>query len=159
MLTTRHLAATDQLSGPVSQDEYCRDSQQNQAGNNKAEAEIDPYLSGADSPATETTGIQRRTLECQALFESCQENPHLSEDDWIDKMSAEFNWWSLGIGAAKGGHSSLDYRVQTRDDVRSTLVNLLESLATSLNKYIDVGTSILFPLVSFSTDVTSISTL
>ncbi|KAJ4315281.1 hypothetical protein N0V84_008436 [Fusarium piperis] len=125
MSTTQHQVAKGQPSGPKSQYEASR------------EAQIDAYLAGSDSRATDTAAIQHRTLKCHALFESCQSNSNRSGDDWLDKMSAEFNWWSLGIGAAKGGHSSLDYRVQTREDVRNTLVNLLESLATSLNKYID----------------------
>ncbi|RSL49753.1 hypothetical protein CEP54_012260 [Fusarium duplospermum] len=139
MSTAQPLVATDHSLDAESQDERSQGSNESRANKEKAEAQVDAYLLGSDSRATDTGGIQRRTLECQALFESCQRNPHLSGDDWIDKMSAEFNWWSLGIGAAKGGHSSLDYRVQTRDDVRNVLVNLLDSLATSLAKYIDAA--------------------
>ncbi|KAJ3462143.1 hypothetical protein MRS44_010696 [Fusarium solani] len=139
MSTTQRLVAAGRPFDAESQDDRPRDLNEPQANREKAEAQIDAYLSGSDSRATDTAGIQRRTLECQALFESCQEHSHLSGDDWIDKMSAEFNWWSLGIGAAKGGHSSLDYRVQTRDDVRNVLVNLLDSLTTSLAKYIDAA--------------------
>ncbi|KAL2680521.1 hypothetical protein Neosp_008123 [[Neocosmospora] mangrovei] len=135
MSTTGHQMATGQPFGPGSPDEVSQDSQPTQDDKDKVEAQTDAYVSGADSQATDTTGIQRWTLKCQELFESCQQNSHLSGDDWIDKMSAEFNWWSLGIGAAKGGRSSLDHRVQTRDDVRNELVHLLESLAISLDKY------------------------
>ncbi|RSL97519.1 hypothetical protein CEP52_010868 [Fusarium oligoseptatum] len=140
MSTTQNQAATGQPFDAGPQDEVSRDSQQTRPGKGKGEAQIDAHLSSLDSRVTDPAGIQRRTLECRDLFESSQKNPHLSGDDWIDKMSAEFNWWSLGIGAAKAGHSSLDYRVQTRDDVRSTLINLLESLAISLKKYIDAAT-------------------
>ncbi|KAI8715897.1 NB-ARC domain-containing protein [Fusarium sp. LHS14.1] len=136
MLAAQRPAAIGHSVTTESQHDHSVHSQDDKG---KAEAQIDAYVSGSNSRATDTAGIQRRTLECQALFESCQRNPHLSGDDWIDKMSAEFNWWSLGIGAAKGGHSSLDYRVQTRDDVRNVLVNLLDSLATSIAKYIDAA--------------------
>lgn len=142
MSTAQSPMAMDHSFDTESQDDRPGDPNVSQVSKEKAEAQIDAYLSGSDSRATDNSGIQRRTLECQALFESCQKNSHLSGDDWIDKMSAEFNWWSLGIGAAKGGHSSLDYRVQTRDDVRNVLVNLLDSLATSLAKYIGAGLSI-----------------
>ncbi|KAK8000562.1 hypothetical protein PG990_013162 [Apiospora arundinis] len=82
--------------------------------------------------STNSTAIRTRTETCQLLFEECQKNCLSSNDDWIGKMSATFNWWSLGIGAAKSGQSSLDNRVQTRDDVRNVIISLLDSLETSL---------------------------
>ncbi|RSL79565.1 hypothetical protein CEP51_007265 [Fusarium floridanum] len=102
----------------------------------EADTQVTAYILGSDGQGKDVTAIRRLTLRCQSLFDSYQKETHVPEDDWIDKMSAEFNWWSLGIGAAKSGHSSLDYRVKTRDDVRIVLLNLLGSLATSLEKYI-----------------------
>ncbi|KAK7946099.1 uncharacterized protein PG986_010420, partial [Apiospora aurea] len=90
--------------------------------------------------STDPTVIRARTETCQALFETCQQHFQSSEDDWIDKMSAAFNWWSLGIGAAKSGHSSLDRRVQTRGDVKEVIVSLLDSLKHSLENCIEIGT-------------------
>ncbi|KAK8103236.1 hypothetical protein PG984_016382 [Apiospora sp. TS-2023a] len=89
---------------------------------------------------TDPTAIRTRTEMCQALFDICQQH-HIFAEDWIDKMSAAFNWWSLGIGAAKSGHSSLDRRVQSRDDVKNLIVSLLESLKISLGNCIEIATN------------------
>ncbi|KAM0546754.1 hypothetical protein ACHAPJ_010682 [Fusarium lateritium] len=50
-------------------------------------------------------------------------------------MTAEFNWWSLNIGAARSGRSSLDHRVKTREDLRDHIFVLLKSLRISLKKF------------------------
>ncbi|RSL48779.1 hypothetical protein CEP53_009416 [Fusarium sp. AF-6] len=115
----------------------------------EADTQVTAYILGSDGQGKDVIAIRCLTLRCQSLFDSCQKETHVPEDDWIDKMSAEFNWWSLGIGAAKSGHSSLDYRVKTRDDVRIVLLNLLGSLATSLEKYIRSGSFLLLPLACF----------
>ncbi|KAK6859589.1 hypothetical protein PG995_003225, partial [Apiospora arundinis] len=88
---------------------------------------------------TNSMAIRARTEACQLLFEECQKHCLSFEDDWIDKMSAAFNWWSLGIGAAKSGQSSLDSRVQARDDVKNVIVSLLDSLETSLYNCIQLA--------------------
>lgn len=93
----------------------------------------------ADPTEQDLHVIRTRTETCQHLFKACQQDRALSNSDWIDKMSAKFNWWSLGIGAAKRGHSSLDYRVRTREDIRNLLVNLLDSLSISLRKCAEIG--------------------
>lgn len=85
------------------------------------------------------TGISSRTKICQWLFQNCQQYRSLSGGDFIDKISARFYWWSLGIGAAKTGRSSLDYRVRTRKDVRGVLIGLLDSLKISLLCCIELG--------------------
>lgn len=103
------------------------------------DAEIETHTSESDEYAKDPAGIRHKTETCQSLFEDCQQYPALSEGDWIDQMSAKFNWWSLGIGAGKSGHSSLDHRVRTRDDVRNILVSLLDSLTTSLRNCIKIG--------------------
>lgn len=103
------------------------------------DAEYGSHMSESDNHAKDPAAIRHLTENCLALFEHCQRHPVLSEGDWIDKMSADFNWWSLGIGATKSGHSSLDYRVQTRDDVRNVLISLLDSLAISLKNCCDIG--------------------
>ncbi|KAH8880195.1 hypothetical protein GQ53DRAFT_546604 [Thozetella sp. PMI_491] len=61
-------------------------------------------------------------------------------------MSAKFNWWSLGIGAAKSGHSSLDYRVRSREDVRDEIIDLLDGLAESLSNCVDIANPLEDPL-------------
>ena len=108
-------------------------------GEVNSDAKIETHVSESDEYAKDPAGIRRRTETCQSLFEDCQQYPALSEGDWIDQMSAKFNWWSLGIGAGKSGHSSLDHRVRTRDDVRNILVSLLDSLTTSLRNCIKIG--------------------
>jgi hypothetical protein len=111
---------------------------------NSDNVDKDPELGGhaseSDDGDKDPAKIKHLTEHCLSLFGDCQRHPALAESDWIDKMAADFNWWSLSIGATKSGHSSLDYRVRTRDDVRSLLVNLLESLVVSLQKCIDIGT-------------------
>jgi uncharacterized protein YukJ len=104
-----------------------------------SDIEIDTQMPESDEYAKDPAGIMHRTKTCQALFEDCQQYPVLCEGDWFDQMSARFNWWSLGIGADKSGHSSLDHRVRTRDDVRNILVSLLDSLTISLRNYINIG--------------------
>ncbi|UKZ53535.1 hypothetical protein TrVGV298_007327 [Trichoderma virens] len=84
-------------------------------------AELDSSTSEAEDHAKDPEALRRLAENCQALFKDCQRHPVLYESDWIDKMSADFNWWSLGTNATKSGHSSLDYRVQARDDVRNVL--------------------------------------
>ncbi|KAF5013176.1 hypothetical protein FDECE_806 [Fusarium decemcellulare] len=86
-----------------------------------------------------SSDIRDQTKLCLDLFEECQQYALLSEGDWVDKMAAEFNWWSLGIGAAKSGHASLDYRVQPREDVKNTVMALLNSLAISLKNCIKLA--------------------
>ncbi|KAK7916875.1 guanyl-nucleotide exchange factor [Apiospora marii] len=90
---------------------------------------------------TDPAAIRTRTERCQALFETCQRHFISDEDDWLDKMSAAFSWWSLGIGAAKSGHSSLDRRVQSRDDVKDLIISLLDSLKTSLENCLELSTN------------------
>lgn len=85
------------------------------------------------------SAIRQRTETCQALFSAIQQGSSVIETDWIDKMSAEFNWWSLGIGATKRNHSSLDYRLRSREDVNNILVNLLDGMAISLKNYHELG--------------------
>ncbi|KAK7973459.1 hypothetical protein PG988_007593 [Apiospora saccharicola] len=108
----------------------------NENTNHNAQQEI--TLEPIEGP-TDPTAIRTRTQRCQALFDTCQEQYVAAKDDWIDKSSAAFNWWSLGIGAAKSGHSSLDHRVQTRNDVRTVIVSLLDSLKTSLENCIEIA--------------------
>ncbi|KAL7912200.1 hypothetical protein GGI35DRAFT_492155 [Trichoderma velutinum] len=96
------------------------------------DTELGRYLSESDEGTKDHKIIKQLTEDCQALFEDCKRHPILFESDWIEKMSAEFNWWSLSISATKSGHSSLDYRVQARDDVRDVLISLLDSLIVSL---------------------------
>lgn len=98
-----------------------------------------PGLSGFASEDTVPAGIRERTEVSQHLFVALQQRPGIIDGDWIDKMSAEFNWWSLGMGATKRSHSSLDYRVQNRDDVRNVIVNLLDSLTISLRNCKNLG--------------------
>ena len=85
--------------------------------------------------------ISSLTKECLALFQDCQEHQSLSGGDFIGRMSARFHWWSLGIGAAKTGRSSLDHRIKARGDVRAILFDLLDSLKISLRACIKIGRS------------------
>lgn len=94
--------------------------------------------------------FRAKILTCKALFRDCQEYPILSGEDWIDQMAAKFSWWSLGVGAEKGGRYSLDYCLRSRDDVHSTLLRLLTCLEISLQKCINIGTSISMHLKLFS---------
>ncbi|KAM3079616.1 hypothetical protein ACMFMG_006028 [Clarireedia jacksonii] len=118
------------------------------------DSEIDAYVSESGEYAKDPTGIRDRTKACQGLFEDCQQYLVLSESDWIDHMSAKFNWWSLGIGAEKMGHSSLDHRVRNRDDVRNILVSLLDSLTTSLRNCIKIAQALQLDPKSVQHDVT-----
>ena len=101
--------------------------------------ESNSQLSESDKDTDDFTGIRRRTENCQDLFDKCQQTPALSEGDWFHQMSAKFNWWSLGIGAGKSGHFSLDHRVRNRKDIRDELISLLDSLIMSLMNCIDIG--------------------
>ncbi|KAL8366657.1 hypothetical protein RB595_010495 [Gaeumannomyces hyphopodioides] len=91
-------------------------------------------VSESVSHLEDTTAISGRAGVCQSLFKDCQQYRVLSGGDFIDKMSAEFNWWSLGISAERRGRSSLDYRVRTRNDVRD-----LFSLAISLRNCVELA--------------------
>ncbi|KAK1831859.1 hypothetical protein QBC39DRAFT_350328 [Podospora conica] len=86
----------------------------------------------AASQSVDARMISARARLCQSLFKDCQRYRVLSGGDFIDKMSATFNWWSLGISAERIGRSSLDYRVRARDDVRDLFISLLDSLVMSL---------------------------
>ncbi|KAK8070435.1 hypothetical protein PG997_010638 [Apiospora hydei] len=109
------------------------------AGNEEAgDTSLQAFTTEPEEDSMDLTAIRTRTEACQALFEACQNQFLSSEDDWVDKMSADFNWWSLGIGVAKSGHSSLDRRVQTRDGVKNVIVCLLDSLQTSLENCIEI---------------------
>lgn len=101
-------------------------------------------LSGIDvsksaSHVEDATSISDRASACRFLFKDCQGYRVLSGGDFIDKMSARFNWWSLGISAERRGRSSLDYRIRTRNDVRDLFISLLDSLAISLRNCIELG--------------------
>lgn len=101
--------------------------------------EIEVDIGKPEDDSGDPAAIRDRSKTCQELFAQCQEYPSLSGGDWIDQLSAKFNWWSLGIGAEKQGHSSLDYRVRGRTDVRDVLVHLLDSLVISLKNCIEIG--------------------
>ncbi|ETS77447.1 hypothetical protein PFICI_11321 [Pestalotiopsis fici W106-1] len=97
------------------------------------DAETDPQSSNPDK--ADSNDIRHRTEACKHLFESCQT---LCNDERVDRLCAKFHWWSLGIGASKHGHSSLDYRVRTREDIRDRIVDLLDMLAISLQSCISI---------------------
>jgi hypothetical protein len=79
--------------------------------------------------------------KCDRLFNQCQEHRALADWDWIHLMAGKFHGWNLGIRASKTDKSSLDYRVRDRPDVRDQIAELLETLALSLTKCLDLGKS------------------
>lgn len=85
--------------------------------------------------------LSRMVKDCQARFYACLDIPALSEDDWLEQKFAIFNWWNSALNADKSDHSSLDYRVSLRPDVKAEIMKLLEGLITALSECEDIGTS------------------
>ena len=73
---------------------------------------IDTVHMGEEAPAPTT--LRRQTENFQALFETLEEQPGNIDGELVNK-----DHWSRCIGAATRDHSSLDYRVQNRDDMQS----------------------------------------
>ncbi|KAI0534303.1 hypothetical protein GGR58DRAFT_505459 [Xylaria digitata] len=76
------------------------------------------------------------TWECIDLFESCRVASQIEDDsdqDWLEEREADFKIWAHYIRADKTGHSSLDYRLRDRADVRDTFLNLIGGIAKSLD--------------------------
>ncbi|KAH7311136.1 hypothetical protein BKA65DRAFT_356292, partial [Rhexocercosporidium sp. MPI-PUGE-AT-0058] len=78
--------------------------------------------------------IFRLTNNCSDLFVECHSVDVLAQDDWIENRLGDFNLWAAGIRASSTGHSSLDYRVRHRLDVKDVIVGLLNGLKESLEK-------------------------
>ncbi|KAG5744879.1 hypothetical protein H9Q70_012424 [Fusarium xylarioides] len=83
--------------------------------------------------------IREKTRVCKDAFQRCLEIQDLSEDDWIEQKSAEFNWWISGLNADKIGPGSLDSRLMLRPDVRDVVVDLLGGLIMALSKCEDIA--------------------
>jgi uncharacterized protein YukJ len=104
-------------------------------------------LNSQDNIPDDSTVLCEKTEICRSLFAQAQQIPALCEGDLMDDMSAKFNWWSLVIGAAKRGHSSLDYRTHRRKDVRDAIADILDGLAVSISNCVKIGMPItLFPI-------------
>ncbi|KAJ8126392.1 hypothetical protein O1611_g7247 [Lasiodiplodia mahajangana] len=76
------------------------------------------------------------TWECKDLFESCHTSAVTWDDDDLDRLEeceADFAVWAHGLRADKTGHSSFDYRLRDRPDIRDTVLNLIRETAKSLD--------------------------
>jgi hypothetical protein len=85
--------------------------------------------------------IFRLTKYCASLFADCQSISALTKDDWIGERLVDFNLWAAGIRASTTGHSSLDYRIRERPDVKSVLVGLLSTVRESAEGCLHKGES------------------
>lgn len=83
--------------------------------------------------------IREKTRACKDAFQRCFGIQDLSEDDWIEQKSAEFNWWISGLNADKIGPGSLDSRLMLRPDVRDVVVDLLGGLGMALSRCEEIG--------------------
>ncbi|KAM0342917.1 hypothetical protein ACHAPU_009121 [Fusarium lateritium] len=83
--------------------------------------------------------IHHLTEQCVSIFKTLSEHSHFAGDDWLEDRAADFAWWSYSLKAQKTGRSSLDYRLRSRQDVQKIIANLLESLAATLDEYLQSG--------------------
>ncbi|KAK8014839.1 hypothetical protein PG990_008135 [Apiospora arundinis] len=88
--------------------------------------------------------LSRMVKDCQARFYACLDIPALSEDDWLEQKFAIFNWWNSALNADKSDHSSLEYRVSLRPDVKAEIMKLLEGLITALSECEDIDSKAAF---------------
>jgi len=83
--------------------------------------------------------IYQLTKACSDLFTECQLIAPLTQNDWIENKLGDFNLWSVGIRASSTGHSSLDYRVRDRPDIKGVIVGLLDGIKSALAQCLAIG--------------------
>ncbi|KAH6887068.1 hypothetical protein B0T10DRAFT_575574 [Thelonectria olida] len=84
------------------------------------------------------TSLSQIVKESQDLFQSCLDIPELSENDWLEQKSAEFNWWTSGLNADKTNISSLDHRLSLRPDVKDVVAGLLDGINSALSECAEI---------------------
>lgn len=90
--------------------------------------------------------VREATLRCRDLFQKCEQLPKFAGGAWIEEQQADLNWWSHGLNATKTSHSSLDYRLRQRPDIRRVVLNHLECVSDALTECMVMST----PLVSLT---------
>lgn len=89
--------------------------------------------------------IYYSTWECRKLFERYHSIIG-TQASWVEDSETQFSLWAYDIHADKVGHSSLDYRVRNRDDIRKVIVNLIEGISSGIDGLIEKG---IYHLLSF----------
>ena len=83
--------------------------------------------------------IFQLTWETIQLFERSRDIPGFAKNDWLEEKQSQFNWWAYNIKADKTGHSSLDYRVRNRADIKSVIVGLINGISQALDETLRAG--------------------
>ena len=79
--------------------------------------------------------ILDRSRCCLTLLKACATTPSVSlEEDWARRQLSAFLLWTSSLGVFARGPASADYRLHDRQDIRLLLLDLLESLQTSLER-------------------------
>lgn len=88
-----------------------------------------------------TEEIFHAAWECRELFSRCREliqHPFIG-DNWFEEREVDFCWWIYGLRADKRGHSSLDYRLRERSDIRNIVVSLIGGISAALDEWLHYG--------------------
>lgn len=83
--------------------------------------------------------LRDKSRTCKLLFQRCLQESNLDGDDWVEQKSAEFNWWTSGLNADKAGPGSLDSQLSLRPDTKEVIAEVLDNLATSLLRFMEIG--------------------
>ncbi|KAI0459790.1 hypothetical protein F5B21DRAFT_454210 [Xylaria acuta] len=105
----------------------------------KAASAQEPKCLLISAPMDSSEEIYQLTTGCASLFAKCQSKKitALTKDDWVGGTLADFNLWAAGIRASATGHSSLDYRVRDRPDVKLVLIGLLSTVKEAAERCLD----------------------
>ena len=79
--------------------------------------------------------LSRCTVRCRQGFQACLNASNTGSKEWLTNRLADFDLWANGIGATLSNHSSLEYRVRERPDVRDVFIGLLRRLQDALGDY------------------------
>lgn len=87
----------------------------------------------------EDDAVLQLTWECTSLFERCHSLPACLENEWLEERQIDFNWWVHCLKANKAGHSSLDFRLRKRPDIRSVILGLISGICNALDECLRSG--------------------
>lgn len=98
---------------------------------------VDTTSQGATATMAQHSTVLTLHTACRHIFRTATTAPPLMQQERAENRLADFNLWSMGVGASSTGKASLDYRLHDSLEAHTILPNLLLMLRILIQKCID----------------------